>query len=589
VSTSFPSTGPGPGGTVRSSAGRRRLGPIVIVGAVALLAAAIGLAAATFVFTSRASATGGAAAYVPPDATFYVELRVEPSPAQDAALRDLLGRFPAIEGLDLDRPLTDQLTEMLDAKLAGDGLELSWNEDVAPWTDGRLAVAVLELPAELMDPMAGPMAASAPPAVAMLGVTDADAAREAVGRIMDEAGAPETTSTEHRGVTINTAADDGAYAITDDQLIVAQSADAIAAALDTEASGETLAEREEVLAHVAALPTDWLAFGVFDMSDALGAALDAAGEADDAGAASLSRLLEHQSYFGAFTVTATDAGIAFDAAGPPATGPFAPEEAERSFASEVPGDALYYSEGGNLGEALTEMISVMKDAAASDPDGAAGIDTAESVLGAELEELVAWVGDGALAIGWDGEQPYGGLVLEATDVDAAQRRLDQLATFAGLAAMDPSTGITIEEAEVAGTTVTTITWSDASTEMVPMSIAGLAVQYAVTGDRVVVGVGDRFVGRVLELDAGTSLAADARYADAVASLGGPSTVGTTWIDIAGIVETTRPLLSELGVQMDGVEVGGEDPFTWLEPIDRLVTVGKLDGDVLVQRSVLFIR
>lgn len=589
MSTSFSSTGPGPDGTAASEARPRRLGPIAIVGAVALLAAAIGLAAATFVFTSGTSATGAAAAYVPPDATFYVELRLEPSAAQDAALRDLLGRFPPIEGLDLDRPLTEQVTELLDAKIAGEGLDLSWSEDVAPWTDGRLAVAVLDLPADVMDPMAGPMGAGAPPVVAMLGVTDADAARDAVARILDEAGAPATTSTEHRGVTINTAADEGAYAITDDQLILAQSADAIVAALDTEASGETLAGREEVLAHVDALPADWLAFGVFDMTDALSAAMDAASAADEASVATLSRLLEHQSYIGAFTVTATDDGIAFDAAGPPATGPFAPEDAERSFASEVPGDALYYSEGGNLGAALTEMITVMKDAAASDPDGAAGIDTAESALGAELEELVAWVGDGALAIGWDGEQPYGGLVLEATDVDAAQRRLDQLATFAGLAAMDPSTGITIEEAEVAGTTVTTITWSDASTEMVPLAVAGLAVQYAVTDDRVVVGVGDRFVGRALELDAGASLAADARYADAVASLGGPSTVGTTWIDIAGIVEVTEPLLSEFGVPMDGVEVGGEDPFAWLEPIDRLVTVGKLDGDVLVQRSVLFIR
>lgn len=587
MSTSFSSTGPD--GAVDSSLRPRRLGPVVIVGAVALLAAAIGLAAASFVFTSRANATGAAAEYVPPDATFYVELRLEPSAPQDAALRELLGRFPEIDGLDLDRPLTEQVAEMLDAKIAGEGLELSWSEDVAPWTDGRLAIAVLDLPAELMDPMAGPMGAGAPPVVAMLGVTDAGAARDAVARILDEAGAPETTESEHRGVTIHASADEGAYAITEDQLIFGPSADEIVAALDTRAGGETLAAREEVLAHVDALPTDWLAFGVFDMTDALGAAMEAASASGDATAAAMSRLFEHQAYVGAFTVTATEDGIAFDAAGPPATGPFAPEDAERDFASEVPGDALYYSEGGNLGAAMTEVITVMKGAAASDPDAASGIDTAESALGAELEELVAWVGDGALAIGWDGEQPYGGLVLEATDVDAAQRRLDQLSTFAGLAAMDASTGITIEETEVAGTTVTTITWSDASTEMVPMSIAGLAVQYAVTDDRVVVGVGDRFVGRVLELDAGASLAAEPRYADAVASLGGPSTVGTTWIDIAGIAAAVQPVLGELGVPLDDAEVGAEDPFTWLEPIDRLVTVGKLDGDVLVQRSVLFIR
>ena len=41
-----------------------------------------------------------------------------------------------------------------------------------------------------------------------------------------------------------------------------------------------------------------------------------------------------------------------DAASEPPTGPFAVANADRGLAAEVPGDALYYSEAGNLGAAL---------------------------------------------------------------------------------------------------------------------------------------------------------------------------------------------------------------------------------------------
>ena len=47
-------------------------------------------------------------------------------------------------------------------------------------------------------------------------------------------------------------------------------------------------------------------------------------------------------------------------------------------------------------------------------------------------------------------------------MDAAERRLDQLTSFAGLAALDPTSGITVGSEEVGGVTVTTIGWSGAA-------------------------------------------------------------------------------------------------------------------------------
>ena len=94
---------------------------IAVIGAVGILAVGIGIAAGSFLLNTRSAAVGAGAAYVPADAPFYVEMRLEPSAEQDAALRELLGRFPPIEGVDLDQPLYTQMVERIDEMLAAEG------------------------------------------------------------------------------------------------------------------------------------------------------------------------------------------------------------------------------------------------------------------------------------------------------------------------------------------------------------------------------------------------------------------------------------------------------------------------------------
>jgi hypothetical protein len=560
-----------------------------VIGLVAVLSAGIGLALGGFLLDTRTGAIGTAAAYVPADAPFYLEMRLEPSAEQDAALRELLGRFPAIEGVDLASPLYDQMVELIDEKLAVEANgEVSWAEDVAPWFGGHVAFGLTSFPIEAMDAM-DPMAAPPiPDMVVVVGVTDSAAASSAIERLAADHADMETTTTEHRGVTVHAmTSGDGAYAVTDDALLFAPTAEAITAALDTAADPALrLSDAPRIAEMAAELPSDWLAFAVYDFTELMAASFE---QADGEPAAELFRsLMDDQPMRGAMAMSASGDRFSMDAVSEAPSGAFAVENADRGLAGEVPADALYFSDGGNIGTALAALIDALTTAAEEDPLLAEQIATAEAALGADLEEMVAWIDDGAIVAGWDGSEPYAGMVLVPNDVAAAQRRIGQLVTFAGLATMDPSSGITVDEAEMAGATVTTIRWEDPNAvpiEGVPVP-TGVTVQVTVTADRALIGLGETFVGRVLELDAADSLAAEPRYADAIAELGPTANAGVAWLDLAGTREAIEQALEPMLDFLDPDGAYESEVKPWLLPLDRLVTVTVLDGEILVQRSAL---
>jgi hypothetical protein len=64
-------------------------------------------------------------------------------------------------------------------------------------------------------------------------------------------------------------------------------------------------------------------------------------------------------------------------------------------------------------------------------------------------------------------------------------------------------------------------------------------------------------------------------------MGGSTNAGVTWIDLAGAGDAIGGLMGSLMP----VEPG-EDELDWLGPIDRFVSVSRVDGDVLVQRAAL---
>ena len=561
-----------------------------VIGLVAVLSAGMGVALGGFLMEARGGALGTAAGYVPADAPFFVELRLQPSTSQDAALRELLGRFPAIEGVDLDRPLYDQFVELVDEEAAAEVAGLSWADDVAPWFDGHVAFGLTSFPLEAMTSMDPMQAPPIPEMVFIIGVTDPAAARDAIARVAADEPDLETTQADHRGVAVHSlVSGDGAYAVTDDALLFAPTAEDITAALDTAADPSLrLSDAAGIAAMADQLSSDWLAFASYDFTELMAASF-AQAEGDPT-ADVFRSLMEDQPMRGAMVMAASGDRFTSDAVSEAPSGAFAVENAERGLADEVPADALFFGDGGNIGAALAAFVGSMTAAAEEDPVIAEQLETAEAALGADLEEMVSWIDDGAVVAGWDGREPYAGLVLVPNDVDAAERRIDQLVTFAGLAAMDASSGITVDESEVAGAIVTTIRWEDPNAmpmEGMPVP-TGVVVQVTVTDDRAILGLGERFVGRVLELEASDSLGADPRYADAVADLGPVSNAGVSWMDLAGTREALEAALEPMFEFLDPDGLYESEIRPWLLPLDRAVAVSVLEGDLLVQHSALLI-
>jgi hypothetical protein len=253
----------------------------------------------------------------------------------------------------------------------------------------------------------------------------------------------------------------------------------------------------------------------------------------------------------------------------------------------IPADAILVAEGNDLGASLGRTVTALKQGAGSpgapDKQQVAQI---ESVLGAKIEDFVAWVGDGALVAGYHDDQPYAGLVLAPTDVDAARQRLGQFTSLARLA----GGGLTVTQEQVAGTEVTTLRLAGGS-GMDPLGIGAIgqvAVQYAVTPERVVIGFGDRFVGRVLGLASSDSLAGSDRYRSALEGVGGASNAGAAFLDLAALRTRLEAVLGPIApAEMWSQYVDRVQP--WLEPLDYAVGTAQANGDVITQRSAIVLK
>lgn len=561
---------------------------VAIVAVVAALAIVIGAVLGAFLIAGRGAGAGAGAEYVPATTAVYVEANLDLPSAQRQALVSLIGRFPNLNG---ETVLGTPLDTFLDNAVAKSPTALRYTTDVKPWFNGQIAVAVPDVTTSL-DPRTAPTTS----AIVLFGVRDVGKLQAFADKVRAEAqrGGATFSSTVHDGVTIwseksgTATRGASAYAVTDTQLIVGSGADIVARALDVRAGkAPSLAGRSDVRDLIGRLPADRAGLMVTDGAAIAAGAVKSLNATNPALGKAYAQLLAGYAPLMVGALRFAADRVAVDVVAPAPTGDMALQNGTSSLAAHVPADAILFAEGPNIGRAWTRLISIGKLAADASPQVKQQLTQVESALGAKLEDFVSWIGEGAVVVGVDGATPYGGAILVATDPQAAQLRLQQLAALAKLGtAPSVTSGVSIQvsESQVSGTTVTTIRFGLTPANSAGTGLTSLAIQYAIADGRVVLGIGDRFVARVLQLGSGPNLAANPRFSAALQGLGGEQNAGTFYLDVAqlrGVVSAALP------ATVSGPYQATVEPY--LAPLDYLAGVTRIEGDRLVQRAALVLK
>ena len=566
---------------------------VAVIAAVAVLAAAIGLVLGLSVMQGRGSSLAPAASYVPSGSLMYVEADLSLSTSQQDALRAILARFP---GTDPDVATSDGLAKALDDALAQGEAPFDYTNDIAPWFEGTVAVTVLDQPID-------PGNARPPATGVLLGVSDPGAASSFAEdmRSMVEADGGSFSSSDAGGATVWTldVAPDGsgsdmeagfAYGLTDDQLVLGTSRATVETLLAVHrGNGDSLADRSDVGDLVDRLPADRAGVLTVDIAAAMEAMRAQMGDTDTELRDLLDKQLASLPDVVVSSLSFEDDAIRVDGAMSVPADP-APANTSRSLAGSVPNDAIFFADASNVGANASSQLARLREQLES--GGAAGeldqLQQIEAALGGRLDEMFTWIGGGAVAAGWDGEQPYVGIVLEVTDTDAATDRLRQLQNLLGLATMDPSAEVKVSTETVAGVEVTSIrfttTTPDMSGDNADSAEMEAVIQYAMDGEHVLIGVGDQFVGRALQLVSGESLADDARYTAAINRFGGADNAGAFYLDLAALRETVE---AEAGDMLPPEYATDTQPY--LEPLDVLAGVTRVENGALVTRYGVVLR
>ena len=552
--------------------------------AVAVLAVAIGLVAG-MTLTNRAGAGSGTASYVPADAAAYYELRLDLPGDQRPALRSFLAHFPLLQ---VDKYLTDELDQQLDQLSSAAPSGYRYSTDVKPWFDGKLGFALVRYPTII------PNATTAvPDALVLVGVKDATAAGTLNDRVradLTKAGAT-ITSTSHAGVTIwsanggSTETTRGmpkqfAWAITADQLIGGTGVDLVSQALDSHSgAAPSLATRDEFAAGLARLPDDRVLTLSVDFKTVLAQVQKDVASSQPSAAAALSEIVAQTPTYAVVSARFENDRFVMD--GSATMSSAAPANSDRGLAALTPSDAIYFADGSNIGKGLAGSLNSLKGLPVASGDvGAQTLDQVEAALGGDLGSFVSWMGDTALVGGYTNSTPWIGIISTPTDAQAARSKLLQLRSILQLASANGSAQVQISEADHNGTQITTI-HVEAGKE-VPSWASTL--QYAVTDQRVVIGSGDSFVARVLDMQSANSLASNPRFRAALDSVGGASNTSDFWFDLAGLRTALEPL-----VPADSQAIYQSSIKPLVAPFDYAVGAGKSDGQQIESRFAIVVK
>ncbi len=558
----------------------------VVVAMVVVLAASIGVVLGAFLIGPRGGAAAAAAGYVPANATIYYEMRLDLPGDQRAMLEQFLGHF---SGVDLDTVLGEGLDTALDKAFTTSASGYSYTKDLKPWLNGQVAVALIGYPSM----SGGSDSASMPTALLFIGARDATAATDLLTRFRNDASSrgSEATSEQYAGTTIWNWTTVGATSfgqplaisatVTADQLIVGVGKDVLHTALDVHAGkADSLADRSEFRDGLARLPVDRVLTYAIDAHAIADAISKELASASPGVAAALNSFTQSTASFGVGSARFEGSRIVADAATTFDSGTQA-RGAPSGLTSHVPGDAMVYAASADVGPMLAKFADAVKSAIAATPN-ADQLQQFEAALGTDLKSFVSWIGDVAFVASWDENEPSMGLVITPKDAHQASVRLLQLQGLLQLGSANGGPKATISEAQHGDARITTITFDTGSATGVPAWAT--TVQYTVIDDRVVIGLGQKFVASVLDTTDASSLAGQQRFRDAASAAGGSADEAAFWLDLAKVRDAiVSALPADTAAQYHTLAE------TWVKPFDYMIAVSHASGSTLTNRSVIAVK
>jgi len=345
---------------------------------------------------------GGPASAVPPDSPVYVEAAVRPEGDRAAAIE---GLSQSITGVD---DPGERIVALIDQSFAGEGVELTYAEDIEPWLgeSGALFVRSLE-PAAFTGGMAD--------AAAVVEVTDTDAAQSFLDDVAADESSGDLEERTYEDVSYLADAEADAAVGLVDELMVAGTEDSFKASVDA-TSGESLADDETFSEQLGDLDADNLAELWLDLGTILDAATESAhadGTEIDAARAALGPLLD-EPLTASLAATPETVTLETSAAGESGT------EGDTEALGALPSDAWLALALGDAGTALSQTLEGLGSLGSElgdpslDPEAIASAVEAETGLDLE-DDILGWIGSAAFYLAGTSEAAFQGAAILGTD------------------------------------------------------------------------------------------------------------------------------------------------------------------------------
>ena len=528
---------------------------------IALVVVAL-VAGAAFVgarlLTSPAAATG-LANWAPADSIMYVEGRVDSLGEQGRELGAFLGHFPALGDMS---NVDARLAEVYDGLLGSvtDG-EFDYSSQIRPWFAGSVALAMTRFPS-MDEPELSPQGV-----LVIASIKDRAAASAWLDKVFAES--PTAPSKTTRGNAELVTLDEATVAVLPDVLLVGDTP-SVTAAIDR-GGANGLATSPNFSTASAALDADRLGSLYMDGRRYMEWVLT---YADDAtGATTCPAVLEAIPAWMAGSFRADDTAlVARGAAAHSTSTGFATSNAKSALLSHLPASTLAVLNAHEFGRLIKTNVDQVRECG---DDATAEmfqqLDSGVAALGG-WDALVGPFGETAFVLDRIGQMPSGGIAFVPTDRAAAERLVAQAEGFLAMA----GESVTVTEETYAGQTLKIIGAAD------PEMAMGLRLAIVVTDEIAAVGM-ESWVKSVLDTEAGSSLANDARFTGALGRVDAEH-ASLVYVNINGIREMIEGLLppDAAGEYQDKVR-------PWLEPFDTFITTSTVGDDVDRTNTVITVK